>query len=73
MNSYQFQNILNVVSALTKQQASILLEALSGKRSSPDIATTLEKHFSKAAKCPHCGSEELYQNLFLTTVMSMLL
>lgn len=59
MQSQQFQEILNAVPLLTKQQRSTLTHALSEETTSSDLAISIEKSFVKAPQCPHCGSEEL--------------
>ena len=61
MQSQQFQNLLNAVPLLTRQQKHTLSNALSGTDSPSDIATVIEKSFVEAPKCPHCGSEELHR------------
>lgn len=59
MQSQQFQDVLNALPLLTKQQHNILLNALSDQHSPSDIAASIEESFEKAPKCPHCDSEEL--------------
>ena len=59
MQSQQFQDILNAIPLLTKQQHNILLNNLFWQDSSTDIASSIEDGFVKAPKCPHCDSEEL--------------
>ena len=59
MQSQLFQDALNALPLLTKQQHNILLNALSEQYSPSDIATSIEKSFVKTPKCPHYDSEEL--------------
>ncbi|WP_422462005.1 IS1595 family transposase [Endozoicomonas sp. ALB115] len=59
MQSQQFQDVLNALPTLTKQQKYTLLNALSEPHYSCDIATSIEESFAQAPKCPHCDSEEL--------------
>ncbi|MCL6270734.1 IS1595 family transposase [Sansalvadorimonas sp. 2012CJ34-2] len=61
MQSQQFQDILNSIPLLTKQQKNTLYNSLNEQTCSSDIATAVESSFVKAPKCPHCGSEELYR------------
>ena len=59
MQYQHFQQILNAIPSLTKQQRNILSEALSEHDSAPNLEQTIEASFSKAPSCPHCGSEDL--------------
>ena len=61
MQPHEFQSILNALPLLTNQQRNEVIEALSGNDSPLGIAETIEVNFTKAPKCPHCGSEELHK------------
>lgn len=61
MLSQKFQQVLNAIPLLTKQQKNILNEALSDQDSSPIFSQVIEESFSKTPKCPHCHSEDLHR------------
>ncbi len=58
MQSQQFQELLNAIPLLTRQQRNTLINALSEQNSPSDIAKSIEDSFVRAPKCPHCGSED---------------
>lgn len=59
MQYQNFQQLLNAIPSLTKQQQNILIDVLSEHDSSSSLAQVIESSFGKAPKCPHCNSEEL--------------
>ena len=61
MQPHEFQTILNALPLLTNQQRNELIESLAEKDSPIGIAETIEANFTKAPKCPHCGSEDLHK------------
>ena len=61
MQSQYFQAILNSLPSLTSYQRNELIQVLSENYSTAGIAATIEANFTKAPKCPHCESEELYK------------